>query len=93
MSESGLFVTLGDRHPVTGSLFTVHLFHVETGVSSFSLLAGTFWLPRWIGVSSHRVAVCDRSFIRLCTAFRALFHQFSLVLLVVLACFLLFPPG
>ena len=28
MSKSGLFVTLGDRHPVTGSLFTVHLFHV-----------------------------------------------------------------
>ena len=27
MSESGFFVTPGDRHPVSGSHFLVHLFH------------------------------------------------------------------
>ena len=27
MSESGFVVTPGDRHPVSGSIFEVHLFH------------------------------------------------------------------
>ena len=60
MSESGFLVTLGDRHPVTGShLLWFTCFTTEIGVSTFSLLAGSFRLPRLIGVFHMDVAVCD----------------------------------
>ena len=82
-------MTLGDRHPVTGShLLWFTCFTTEIVVSSFSLLAGTFRLPRLIGVFSHGCRCVRPTFLcDTCTASRALHHQFWLVLLVVFCLF------
>ena len=87
--RAGFFVPPGDRHPVSGShFFRFTCFTTEIGISAFSLLAGTFRLPRLIGVFSHGCRCVRPTFLCVtCTASRAFPHQFWRVLLVVFCLF------
>ena len=63
MSESGFFVTPGDRHPVAGAPFLVHLFHYGDWDLRFFPVGWDFQISEidW-RFFLMAVAVCDRLF-------------------------------